>query len=70
VDGEKKGRVPPVNELTLPAGRPELQLINPSLKPYRATITITAGKTLEHRVHLQPAETSTEDSQTETSARR
>jgi serine/threonine-protein kinase len=70
VDGEKKGRVPPVNELKLSAGRHELQLINPSLKPYRATITITAGKTLEHRVHLQPTGGPTEDSQPETSAHR
>jgi serine/threonine-protein kinase len=70
VDGEKMGRVPPVNELKLSAGRHELQLINSSLKPYRATITITAGKTLEHRVLLQPAGGPTEDSQAETSARR
>jgi serine/threonine-protein kinase len=70
VDGEKKGRVPPINELQLSAGRHELQLINPAVKPYRAVITITAGKTLEHRVLFQPAGGPSEGAQAEASARR
>jgi eukaryotic-like serine/threonine-protein kinase len=70
VDGEKKGRVPPINELKLSAGRHELQLINPAVKPYRAIITITAGKTLEHRVLFQPSGGPSEGAQAEASARR
>jgi serine/threonine-protein kinase len=70
VDGEKKGRVPPINELKLTAGRHELQLINPAVKPYRAIITITAGKTLEHRVLFQPDGGPSEGSQAEASAHR
>jgi serine/threonine-protein kinase len=53
VDGEKMGRVPPINELKLPAGRHEVKLINPAVPPYRAIVTITAGKTLEHNVVFQ-----------------
>jgi serine/threonine protein kinase len=53
VDGKQKGRVPPLNELELPVGRHELRLVNPSLKPYRAVVTISAGETLEHRVIVQ-----------------
>ncbi|HYH97124.1 serine/threonine protein kinase [Hyalangium sp.] len=63
VDGKKKGRVPPINELELPPGRHELKLVNPALKPYRALVTITAGETLEHRVVFQAAGPATEDSQ-------
>jgi serine/threonine protein kinase len=70
VDGEKKGRVPPVNELTLSAGRHELHLINPAVRPYRAIITITAGKTLEHRVLFQSADGPTDGSQGEAAALR
>jgi serine/threonine protein kinase len=70
VDGEKKGRVPPVNELTLSAGRHELHLINPAVRPYRAIITITAGKTLEHRVLFQSAEGTTDGSPGEAAALR
>lgn len=50
VDGEAKGKVPPTNELELPAGRHELMLVNPARNPYRATVRIKAGQTLEHRV--------------------
>jgi serine/threonine protein kinase len=70
VDGKKMGRLPPVNELTLPAGRHELHLINPAVRPYRAIITITPGKTLEHRVLFQSADGTTTGSQGEASALR
>jgi hypothetical protein len=62
------GRLPPVNELTLSAGRHELQLINPAVRPYRAIITITAGKTLLHRVDFQRADGATNGLQAEASS--
>jgi serine/threonine-protein kinase len=65
VDGQKKGRVPPINELELPAGRHELKLVNPALKPYRAVVTIAPGEKLEHRVSFQPAESSPKTAQGE-----
>jgi hypothetical protein len=42
--------VPPNNELELPVGKHKLMLINPALKPYRTTIWIKRGQTLEHHV--------------------
>jgi serine/threonine-protein kinase len=50
VDGQEKGKVPPTNELELPAGKHQLMLVNPARKPYRATVRIRPGQTLEHRV--------------------
>ncbi|MFL5344714.1 MAG: protein kinase domain-containing protein [Hyalangium sp.] len=70
VDGKDKGRVPPLHELELPAGRHELELVNPALRPYRAFVTITAGETLEHHVLLQSAEASSTASPSEASASR
>jgi serine/threonine-protein kinase len=53
VDGKPMGRVPPLNELQLPAGQHELVLINPALRPYKTLVTIKAGQTLEHLVEFQ-----------------
>ncbi|HYH97493.1 serine/threonine-protein kinase [Hyalangium sp.] len=53
VDEKEMGRVPPTHELVLPAGRHKLELINPGLKPYRGSVTVTAGQTTEHEVILQ-----------------
>ena len=37
--GKNKGRVPPINELELSAGRHELELVNPAVRPYRAFVS-------------------------------
>ena len=63
VDGQRKGRVPPINHLDLPAGRHELKLVNPAVKPYHAVVTIPAGGTVEHRVIFQAAEPSSQTAQ-------
>ncbi len=60
VDGRKRGEVPPLNTLELPAGRHKLEILNPRAQPYAAFITITAGKTLRHSVTLRPARSSAE----------
>jgi serine/threonine protein kinase len=70
IDGKSRGRVPPINELELPAGRHELLLINPAVKPYRASIVITAGEMLEHRVLFQSAATASGLAPSEVSAAR
>jgi hypothetical protein len=54
-----------LNELELPAGRHELRLVNPALKPYRAVVTVSAGETLEHHAVLQASEPSTRAAQGE-----
>jgi hypothetical protein len=48
------GVSPPQNELVLPAGKHQLELLNPRLKPYRAVVTVPAGQTLDHVVTLEP----------------
>jgi serine/threonine-protein kinase len=56
VNNEELGRVPPLSEVELPAGRHNLMLVpHPTLKPYRKVITIKAGETLELPVTFEPA---------------
>jgi serine/threonine-protein kinase len=50
VDGQKLGRVPPMNRYPLTAGTHELELRNPALAPYRQTIVIPPDGTLPHAV--------------------
>ncbi|WP_224361745.1 serine/threonine-protein kinase [Hyalangium versicolor] len=56
IDEKPMGVVPPLNDLELPAGRHKLELISsPSLRPYRTTVEIKPGETLEQTVKFQPA---------------
>jgi len=53
VDGKRMGRVPPQNQLELPAGKHVLELTNPAVKPYKAVVTIPEGQTVEHQVRFE-----------------
>jgi serine/threonine protein kinase len=54
VDGQRLGRVPPLNRYLLPAGEHELELRNPGREPYRQRIAIPPNGTLSHTAHLEP----------------
>jgi serine/threonine protein kinase len=54
VDGQRLGRVPPLNRYLLPAGEHELELRNPAREPYRQKIAIPPNGTLSHTAHLEP----------------
>jgi len=56
VDGQWKGRLPKGNNLKLPPGTYQLELVNPAFKPHKATITITSDQKTTHRVKWIPAD--------------
>jgi serine/threonine-protein kinase len=53
MDGQRLGRVPPVNRYLLPAGEHELELRNPAREPYRQKIVIPPNGTLSHTALLE-----------------
>ncbi|HZI13782.1 MAG TPA: serine/threonine-protein kinase [Myxococcus sp.] len=54
VNGKELGRVPPMNELTLPAGRHRVAVVgNPKMQDYEETITIAADDTTIHEVVMK-----------------
>jgi predicted Ser/Thr protein kinase len=54
MDGQRLGRVPPVNRYLLPVGEHELELRNPAREPYRQKILIPPNGTLSHTALLEP----------------
>jgi serine/threonine-protein kinase len=49
VDGRRVGVSPPLDTLQLAAGRHRVEIRNRAFAPYRATVKLTSGKTLEIR---------------------
>jgi eukaryotic-like serine/threonine-protein kinase len=56
VDGELRGRVPPLHSYVLPAGEHALELRNPGLAPHRQKLVIPPGGLLTYTTRLEPTE--------------